>query len=282
MNLNRILIFGGSGLLGSCFKKTYKNKVITLGRSSNNDVVFDKKNIKDKIVKTYKQGDILIHAAWEIKLSAWENNKHLENDLYDLSNSIFSICKSINLPYVFISSDQVYAGSGPHSENELSIPMNQYGRSKKFVEDNALSFGGSVIRLNFLSMDPKNRKRGWVEKLIELRKKEKFLELYENVFFSPCSGKFASKVIPPITIGNYNDIYNLGCKEGFSKADIAEEIFYFKGFEEKNFRVKVRSYKDNIHRENDLRMDSKKIMHKSRIELENKKQLLNNIFFYND
>jgi len=274
----RVLIIGGSGLLGSCFKKYCRKKVISIGRNKNNDLVINSENIENKLKDIVKSEDVVVHAAWETKLLQWEQNKLLAKELFDFSEKIFSFSKKLKLPFVFISSDQVYSEMGPHSENKPIFPLNQYGKNKKVVEELALSLGGSVVRLNYLTNDSENHRRGWVENIINMRSRNLSLELYENIFFSPCSGKFAAEVIPLLASQNLNEIFNLGCKEGISKAEMAENILEFKGFDKKNFRESINTFEDKIPRGKDLRMNSNKISDLLSIKLENNKELIKNIF----
>jgi len=278
MKFNRILVIGGSGLFGSCLKKIYQERVITIGRSLKNEVVLDYENIQESLKEIVQKEDLIIHAAWEINLKKWQINTTIPNKILTFSEELFSCCKKLDISFIFISSDQVYSGIGPHKENENINPINEYGKNKKLVEDIALKLGGSVARLNYLSSDPLNKQRGWVEQLLKMRAEKKSLELYENVFFSPCSGKFAAEVIPNLCYLNKNDIFNIGCNTGFSKAEIAENIFESKGFEKINFRKNITLFKDQIPRGKDLRMSSNKISNLLSIKPESKNDLINNIF----
>ena len=278
MTINKILIIGGSGLLGSCFKKKFPQKSFSIGRSINNDFVI-KKNIQETLNNIANPNDLIIHAAWDINLRNWESNNNLENYFKEFSNDIFEFSNSSKINCIFISTDQVYNGKGPHVENKISLPLNKYGKVKLDCEDMALKNNVSVARLNFLSRDPNNINRGWVENLIKKTRNNEKIILYDNVYFSPCSGYKAAEIIYKLGQKNYNDKFNIGCIDNFAKSDIALEIFKYLDIKYKNIIIeKVDKFPDNINREKDLSMDVNKLEKKLNLNLENKDQLIKNIF----
>lgn len=54
------------------------------------------------------------------------------------------------VPIVFLSSNYVFSGTGPHYPNDLKKPIQQYGIQKALAEDLVLASGGSVIRTGWL------------------------------------------------------------------------------------------------------------------------------------
>ena len=134
---NKILIIGGSGLLGSCFKKAFPKKAFSVGRSQINDFV-----IKDNIVNTLEEvsspNDLIVHSAWDINLQNWELDKNLRGYFKNFSKKIFNFSKTRKVKCIFISSDQVYSGKGPHKEDSVTAPLNNYGKVKLECEEIAI------------------------------------------------------------------------------------------------------------------------------------------------
>ena len=95
---NKIIVIGGSGLLGSCFKKVFKKKVLSLGRSKSNDFVIED-NIFNTLEKASNLEDLIVHTAWDINLQNWESNNYLKDYFIDFSKSIFTFSESRKIKY---------------------------------------------------------------------------------------------------------------------------------------------------------------------------------------
>jgi dTDP-4-dehydrorhamnose reductase len=54
------------------------------------------------------------------------------------------------IPTIYISSDYVFSGPGPHREWDRPLPINEYGRSKLHGEQETLARGGVVVRVSSL------------------------------------------------------------------------------------------------------------------------------------
>ena len=92
MSKNRIFIIGGSGLLGSCFKKIFPENSFSIGRSEENDFV-----INNDVINSFEDlitsNDLIVHSAWDINLINWERDNKLEDHFKSLSRNIFSFSK---------------------------------------------------------------------------------------------------------------------------------------------------------------------------------------------
>ena len=279
MKLNRVIVLGGSGLLGSCFKHIFKDKVIRVGRNKSNDIVINK-DIINTLDSITQRNDLIVNASWDIRLREWENNLKLSREFKIFSEKIFQFCKRKNISSIFISSDQVYKGKGPHNELENPLPLNKYGLAKLDCEKIALFYGASVARLNFISRDPLHKGRGWLENLVSNSTQGKKITLFDNIFFSPCSGISAVNLISKIAMLKTNDIFNIGGKDRFSKAHLSKRILDRLNIKNASIIIKsVEEFPDGIPREKDLSMDSKKIAKELNIELESINETLDNSLF---
>lgn len=277
MSKNRIFIIGGSGLLGSCFKKIFPENSFSIGRSEENDFV-----INNDVINSFEDlitsNDLIVHSAWDINLINWERDNKLEDHFKSFSRNIFSFSKKRKIKCIFISTDQVYGEEGPHNEESATSPLNKYGKVKLECEKLALQSKASVARLNFLNRDPKSRERGWVEKLLIKAKNDEPITLFDNIYFSPCSGIKAATIIYKLGIMNLNDTFNIGCKEKFSKSDIAQKILNYLDIKCTNIDIKsVDSFPDKISRSKDLSMDISKVETTLNLELETQEELIKNI-----
>ncbi len=275
---NKIFVIGGNGLLGSCFKKVFPLITFSVGRNLKNDYVIDK-NIFVTLEKICSPGDLIIHSAWDINLKKWEENHFIENYFINFSENIFSFSQKRNIKCIFISTDQVYDGIGPHKEGYEISPLNNYGRVKLYCENLALKYNVIISRINFLTTDPTKNEKGWVESLIKRATNNNKIILFDNVYFSPCSGLKAAEIIYKLSLTNSSGIFNIGCREKFTKSYVALKILNYKNLTTKNIQIKsVDKFPDNIKRSKDLSMNVEKIEKKLNLNLETKEELIKNIF----
>lgn len=167
----KIVITGGSGLLGKYFYKKYKNvyKIIKYPYRIEKFKRFEKWLSKKKFnyfihfaaitkneSKKYKDILQLVNVKSPIKILNIINKKNINNFSY----------------FLFISSSHVYGYSkNKIKENKKRVPQNSYGLSKKKVEDYIMhnrkkyNFKVGIARI-FNSTGPKQKKGNFVPDMI--------------------------------------------------------------------------------------------------------------------
>lgn len=167
----KIVITGGSGLLGKYFYKKYKNvyKIIKYPYRIEKFKRFEKWLLKKKFnyfihfaaitkneSKKYKDILQLVNVKSPIKILNIINKKKIDNFSY----------------FLFISSSHVYGYSkNKIKENKKRVPQNSYGLSKKKVEDYIINnrkkynFKVGIARI-FNSTGPKQKKGNFVPDMI--------------------------------------------------------------------------------------------------------------------
>ena len=172
----KIVITGGSGLLGKYFYKKYKNvyKIIKYPYRIEKFKRFEKWLSKKKFnyfihfaaitkneSKKYKDILQLVNVKSPIKILNIINEKNINNFSY----------------FLFISSSHVYGYSkNKIKENKKRVPQNSYGLSKKKVEDYIINnrkkynFKVGIARI-FNSTGPKQKKGNFVPDMILKMKK---------------------------------------------------------------------------------------------------------------
>lgn len=134
----KILLFGGSGLLGSELKRIYPD--IECPSSSMVDVC-DYAQVESYI--HHYQPSIVINSA------ACLNNNDIDSLIHTNiigSANIASICEIEGIRYIYISTDYVYKGDrGNYSEKDLLFPFNYYAWSKLGGECSAQVVKNSLI-----------------------------------------------------------------------------------------------------------------------------------------
>ncbi|MDP7663030.1 MAG: SDR family oxidoreductase [Nitrospinota bacterium] len=263
MTRPRILVSGASGLLGPYLAMAAKEwgDVFTTSRTSGDfpaDLI-DPDETKNLIKKT--EPYILVNAAGLTDVDLCEKDPHLASDLNTNVTENLAGLLSSGACFVCISTDQVYPDSpGPHFEG-AEAPVNVYGRSKLAGEKAALAHpGGLVLRTNFFGPSQTPGRNSLSDFFIDNFRAKKEVTLFSDVFFSPLHMKTLCDLIFRSVSEGLRGIYNLGSREGTSKAEFGFSVARHFGLStEKAILGKAQLHPDRAKRPADMRMDVTKI-----------------------
>lgn len=143
--MTKIVLTGGSGLLGTELQKL--NTYIAPPHQA-----FDLLNVY--LMRLYLseiKPDLVLHAAALTGLGRCDKEK---KDAYNINamgtKSISSICKSLNIQMIYMSTDYVFDGTkGMYSEKDIPNPMNYYAKTKWIGEAFVQGMGQKIIRTSF-------------------------------------------------------------------------------------------------------------------------------------
>jgi nucleoside-diphosphate-sugar epimerase len=172
----KVAVTGASGFLGRHVVENLQQKgftVITLGRSSKNDVYFDL-NEKESIITalTDHKPDFIVHlaspAVQEIYRSQKGNDGETDEVIYSEINGaylLFTAAKNTNVKKVIYGSSAAVYGKNdlnvPFVESMVPNPNTTYGKVKLAVENVGAAIFPNLITLRFFQMfgrgDIKNR-----------------------------------------------------------------------------------------------------------------------------
>jgi dTDP-4-dehydrorhamnose reductase len=223
--MSSILIIGGTGLLGSTLGPillSAGHEVIIHGYQSSAMEIAD---ITDRmqaidLVKKY-QPDILINLVALTDVDKCEKFPDLAYRLNLLTVQNLLLAKRIhNYFFVQISTDMVYDGAGPHKECNVTV-KNTYALSKLAAEIAVTSAGGLVLRTNFFGRSTRLDRRSFTDWIFASLIKQEHIRVINDVLFSPLSMKTLSKEITLIIEKRLTGLYNLGSRDGMSKAEFA-------------------------------------------------------------
>ena len=178
----KILLFGGSGRLGTAMRKAWSERydIVT---PEQGEVTWTKEGLSDWLAKT--KPDFLINTAaynnvdgaeGEGRQTAFQVNGELPGLLAELA-------KEFHVPFIHFSTDYVFAGDKPEGyvETDEPHPVSVYGESKLLGEKNVLEKypeGSYVIRTSRLYGEPGTgqfAKKSFVEIILgELKTKPAF------------------------------------------------------------------------------------------------------------
>lgn len=261
-----ILLTGTSGLLGSSLAKKL-NKCFHLsgvacskpGKWRQVDLTgqYQTENLLREV-----KPDIVVHTVALTNVDQCEEEPVLA---YSLNiKTVENIVNWLKLQrpqtyFVFISTDQVYEGSGPHSEEVVS-PHNVYALSKYCAERVALSYPRSLIlRTNFFGWSESFNRKSFSDWILGALRDKVNLKLFADVLFSPLSLSTISEFIKHCCEIELTGLFNLGASSGCSKRDFAHLLAHkFELSLENTTDIKVSDLSLKAYRPRDMRMTIEK------------------------
>lgn len=260
-----ICVIGGSGMLGSYlipYLRGLGHRVFCLSR---------KYRVDDDSVLINPDSDRSLGDALDtcepsiiLNLAALTDVDMCERDPHQAYLSNVSVVerlsrwvtKNSNCHLVQISTDHNYDGEGPKSELDIKI-KNYYGLTKYAGELAAMSVGATILRTNFFGKSLCTGRKSFSDWSYNALMKRENISVFEDVFFSPLSMLSLSECIQRVIYNPIAGVFNLGSREGLSKADFVFELADIFDFETDNVsKVLYRDQNLSTPRPSDMRMDS--------------------------
>lgn len=264
--MKSILITGASGLLGSYLAKKL-NECFHLsgvahskpGKWRQVDLA-DKQQTEDLFCEM--KLDIVVHTVALTNVDRCEEEPALA---YRLNvQTVENLINWLRLwspqtHFILISTDQVYEGSGLHSEEVVS-PHNVYALSKYCAERVALSYPRSlVLRTNFFGWSESFNRKSFSDWILGSLRDKVNLKLFADVLFSPLSLSTISEFIKYCCEVELTGLFNLGASSGCSKRDFAHLLAHkFELSLENTTDIKVSDLSLKAYRPRDMRMKIEK------------------------
>ena len=273
--MEKVLVAGGTGLLGTFLVKQLNDqgiKNISHGHKSEAQLNFDMTDFSQvKMFLDKINPKLIVNLVCLSDVEKNEKDYQLAKKLniqpvVNISKWIKS--KEENIKFIQVSTDHVYDKEGISCEEDVVI-KNNYARTKFEAEKIALSANALILRTNFFgrSLNP-NRESftDWIDRNIE---RQNFpLNLFNDVYFSPIHISTLSEIIIKLFKSYNSGVYNLGSKDGMSKAQFALE--YSDVLKNDKSKIKLTSIdkmKFAANRPKGMMMDISKFEKKFNIEL---------------
>jgi dTDP-4-dehydrorhamnose reductase len=259
----KVAIVGASGLLGSALVPALKlagHRIFTVGRSRANDFRCDVGDLKStSSLFDELQPDILINlvALTDVDLCESDPRQAFYVNVRTAENIVSWIGSTVNdCHLVQISTDQVYDGTGPHSEPDV-ILSNYYAFSKYSAELAALTVPSTILRTNFFGKSNCNQRVSFTDWIYESVVSNKKTLFFNDVFFSPLSMGSLAEMLCLVIEEKPVGIFNLGARSSLSKSAFA--ILFMEKLDIVSDNIEVTSIASanfmKAYRPKDMRMD---------------------------
>ncbi len=225
-HIQNVLVFGASGLLGKCLIDFYKNNKKIHVAINKTKII--KKNLKyfklnnygelDKYIKDNKIS-LIINFAGLTNIELCEKKIiHSKKSNYILPINLAKIAKTLDIKYVFISTDNFRFNSKKLSEKSPTKSLNIYSLHKKMSEKKIMKINSKslIIRTNFYCVGSKKR-QSFSDRIIRQLKLNREIELFKDVFYTPIYGKYLLRYIFALVDNKSCGIFNVCSNERISK-----------------------------------------------------------------
>lgn len=224
----KILVFGGSGLIGSRIRQLLQTKYQIIAPSHLQVNVGDKKQIEQIINKS--KPDYVIYATGISSLDQAEQYPKLAYLLNAQAPAfIAKFAASLNIPILYFSTDAVFDGSKsnkPYLEDDKTHPLSEYGKSKLLGEQEVMNASkrNFVVRVIMVYSPEFTKRKRFVQIVLEtLKKKEKFYGVVDQMVNPIYVDDVVSSVDLLIKSGSYG-IYHLGAKDYVTNYEFIKEL----------------------------------------------------------
>ena len=240
----KILIFGGSGLVGSTFlhygknifdiSYTYNTNDLKIAGAESYKINFlSDNNEVSNLIKEINP-DIILDTVAYPSVDFCENNHELANYLHvDITKQIAEQSKLNDTKLIFLSTDAVFQGelNKKNVEGDITNPVNYYGKTKLNAEKIVIQHPNNVvIRTSVIyGWHIKSRFTNWI---LDSLKENKQVDPFIDQFNCPTLVDDLIKSIIKIINENISGLFHASGKTCINRYDFAKKLSQKFGFNE--------------------------------------------------
>lgn len=221
----RVLVLGATGMLGTSLVPVLRalgHEVLAHTHTGTAAASTDLRRRDETLhAVTSVAPEVVVNLVGLTDVDRCQQEPQLAWDLNVLtSQNAAAGCVAAGAHLIYISTDQVYDGEGPHREADAR-PGNVYAQTKCAAELAALNAMGTVLRTNFFGATQHATRRSLTDWLFDNLRQEQRIPVFSDVWFSPLSMATLSRMIEQVAVLRPRGIFNLGSREGMTKAVFA-------------------------------------------------------------
>ena len=226
-----ILVLGATGLLGSTLVPTLHrlgHKVLAQSRGGKTNLrldPLDRSAVTELLVMHCPEVIINLIGATNVDQCesdpslAWKGNVEVVSVIVDSIKAAEKITGN-KIHLIHISTDQVYGGSGPHSEGAVNL-INVYALSKYTGELIAEKVSATILRTNFVGRSQCPDREGFTDWIVSSLKNNIPITLFDDINFSALHIDTLCQIIARCIDKRPAGIFNAGTRDSMSKARFA-------------------------------------------------------------
>lgn len=231
---NKILIIGGSGLVGSTLIQygvtnydihaTVNTSKIDLDHISTTQI--DLLNDRSKIIKiiTEMRPTVVINTSAYPSVDFCETNHELSNLLHiDIPSDIAFVCKHVGSKLIQFSTDAVFDGKldVKYTEEDFPNPINQYGKSRLAGEQEVMKISEDNVVLRTAVIYGWHKRSRFTNWIVDTLRKKNMVDPFLDQFNTPTLVDDLAQSIFKIIDLNISGLYHAVGKTCLSRYDFA-------------------------------------------------------------
>lgn len=268
----KILIFGGSGLIGSTFinyskdlfkiSYTYNENPTFFEHVTSNKINLLSERKKIPVMINDFDPDVIINTVAYSSVDFCEKNHDLTNELHvNVTEDIVEAASKNNAKVIYFSTDAVFEGelNKKYTENDLSKPLNYYGVSKLNAEKAVLKESNNVVLRTAVvyGWHKKSRFTNWI---IEYLRENKTVDPFIDQFNTPTLVDDLVKSMIKIIENDVSGLFHATGKTCINRYEFAVKLAKSFGYDEKQvFPVTSKDKKQDAPRPISTCLDSSKL-----------------------
>lgn len=234
VNMKRIYITGMAGMLGANMAYLLKDRYQIMGVdkvpfqaegvSCEHFDLLDFAKLRESILQCTP--DYLIHTAALIHVDLCEEEVGLAHQLNsELTAFLAKLCEEISCQMVYISTDAVFDGEDGrlYTEQDITCPVNEYGKTKLSGEVEVLKRNHLVTRTNIYGFNVQN-KNSFGEWIYKSLKKGESLNMFTDIDFSPILVNDLTEVIVKLLEEDLHGLYHVCASGAICKYDFGRYL----------------------------------------------------------
>lgn len=248
MNLKRVLITGGTGLLAlnwACSIRDQWDVIlglhyhdVDLARTRSQHLNLEAPEDLSKQIANLAP-DLIVHTVGMTNVDECEKN--YDGALHtnaSVAVNVAMVAKVLNIPLIHISTDQLFRGDRSfYTETDPVEPINTYGITKVFAETKILEVNPKalIIRTNFFGWGHSQR-QSFTDWLIYSLRAGQYLDLFEDVYFTPILADTLALASHDLLDKGISGVVNVVGDERVSKYQFAQILC--KAFDLPSFHIR--------------------------------------------
>ncbi len=223
MKKKNILVFGGSGMLGTRIRELLSNKY-NISSPSRKEVDITNRNAVEKFLDATSYNAVVYAAGETTQVGAGKNSEYAMQINFKSAEHVAKCLKKMNVPLVYISTDAVFNGikkESPYKETDYVNPINFYGETKARGESAVLSASNENVVLRLITLYSANyeRKTDFARKTIKnLIENTKFYGISDQ-YFNPTFSDDAVNGLSAVLDKKITGILHLGSTDYLTNFD---------------------------------------------------------------
>jgi dTDP-4-dehydrorhamnose reductase len=232
----RIVVTGGSGMLGHCLLQQARRDHDVWGSYHTHPVelpgcsmfamdVTDEAEVRARLKAIAP--DLVIHTAALTDVDECEKSPaKAERINSEGTRTTAKIAEELGARFVFLSSDYVFNGAkGNYGEEDSPSPVNQYGRSKLLGEAYARQSCSRllIVRTTMfgLKIPPQ---AGMMESLVDALRRGQPVKRFVDQYFTPLYTRQLSDLIVRLVEQEVTGLFHVGAMEKVSRFEFAQQV----------------------------------------------------------